>query len=328
MEKELRFKIISEGLKNGISVTCKKYDISRTIYYRWLKRFKSQGIDGLDDKKKNFIPSNKTNKEIETHIINLIKTYPDYGPRAIKYLLDEIGHNISESAVYNVMKRNNLTNKNNRIKFSKKDIRTITQTIPALEELKSGECWIFWITDYGHFKNIGHIYAYNLFDLKSRIACTRLYNKISFGNFEELLTAVALSVATSLNLKINYICLFEDRKILKPTDNVSKSKIHKTLLDQGFEIKIHFIKINDDMDQINHLKSHYSEECISFLMPLISEEVTFTELKQSFQGHIRNYNIHNKKQYDDAWHSPIEYHNKCTNTDLILPIWAYMDRYY
>lgn len=328
MEKELRFKIISEGLKNGISVTCRKYDISRTIYYRWLKRFKSQGIDGLDDKKKNFIPAHKTNKEIETHIINLIKTYPDYGPRAIKYLLEELGHNISESAVYNVMKRNNLTNKYNRIKFSKKDVHSITQTMPALAELQSGECWIFWITDYGHFKNIGHIYAYNLFDLKSHIACTRLYNKVSFGNFEELLTAVALSVATSLNLKINYICLFEDRKILKPADNVSKSKIHKTLLDHGFEIKIHFIKTNEDMDQINHLKSQYSEECISFLMPIINEEVTFTDLKLSFQDHIRNYNIHKKRHYDDAWYSPIEYHNKCTNTDLILPIWAYMDRNY
>jgi len=328
MQKELRFKIISEGLKNGVSDTCRKYDISRTIYYRWLKRYKTQGIDGLDDKKKHFIPPNKTKTEVENSILNLIKTYPNYGPRALKYLLDELGYDISESAVYNVLKRNNLTGKSSRIKFAKKGEPPITRSIPTLSELKSGECWIFWITEYGHDKNLGHVYAYNLFDLKSHVACTRLYNKVSFSNFEDLLTAVALSVATSLNLKINYICLFEDRKILKHADNVSRSKIHKTLQNHGYDPKIHFLKEHEDMDEIIRLKALYIEESISFIMPLINEGLSFSELKLQFQDYIRKYNISNKKQYADDWYSPIEYHNKCTNTKLILPIWAYMDRNY
>jgi transposase-like protein len=328
LDKEIRFRIISEGLKNGVSITCRKHNISRTIYYRWLKRFKSHGIDGLEDQKKNFVPKNKTSKEIENQILNLMKNYPDYGPKALKYLLEELGYKISESAIYNVMNRNDLTNKYKRINYFKKHAKTITTTIPPLTDLKSGECWIFWITDYGHFKNIGHIYAYNLFDLKSRIACTRLYGKISFHNFEDLVTAVALSVATSLNLKTNYICLFDDRKILKHSDRVSETKFYKTFHDHGFDVKIHFMKDNEDIDQINNLKITYTEECMNFLLPLITDKSSFSELKLLFQGHIRNYNIHYKKQFDGIWKSPIEYHNQCTSTNLILPIWAYMDRNY
>lgn len=328
MQKELKFKIISEGLKYGASPTCRKYDISRTLYYRWLKRFKSEGIDGLEDKKKNFTPANKTNNEIEKSILELIMTYPSYGPRAIKYLLEELGHNISESAVYNVLKRNNLTNKESRIKFSTKEVTAVTREVSSLPELSSGECWIFWITECGNYKNLGHVYSYNIFDLKSHVACTRLYNKISFNNFEDLLTAVALSIATSLKLKINCICLFEDRKIMKNADNVSKSKFHKTLQDQGFKASIHIINSNDDVDQIKKLKAEYTRQSISFLMPLINDGLTFYDLKLQFQEYLRNYNLNNKKQYENGWYSPAEYHNKSTNTKLILPIWAYMDRDY
>ncbi len=328
MQKEQRFKIITEGLKNGISFTCRKYDVSRTIYYRWLNRYKSYGIDGLDDKKKNFTPQNKTKESVEQNIFNLIKIYPEYGPKAIKYLLEELGHTISESAIYNVMKRHNLSRKINRINFAKKGDQSIAQAIPSLDELRSGECWIFWITEFGNYSTIGQMYSYTFFDLKSRIACTRLYNKVTYENFEDLLTSVALSVATSLNLKINYLCFFEDRKILNHADTIAKTKINRTLQNHGYDVKIHFLKTNSDLSEINQLRINYVSECITFLMPLVNGGKSFEDIKFAFQDHIRMYNIRYEKEYDIGKFSPVDYHNKITNTKLILPIWAYMDRFY
>ena len=204
VQKDFRFKIISEGLANGVSVTCRKYNISRTLYYRWLKRYKSKGIDGLEDVKKDFIPINKTDIEIEDALLNLIKEYPHYGPRALNYLFDELGYKISESAVYNIMKRNQLTKKEDRIKFAKKQDSKVITSIPPLTMLKSGECWIFWITDYGSYKITGNIYEYTFYDLKSHIACTRLYQEVSLENFEDLLAATAMPVAQTLHMNINY----------------------------------------------------------------------------------------------------------------------------
>ena len=328
MHKELRFKIISEGLKNGVSATCEKYNISRTIFYRWLKRYKSLGMEGLDNVKKDFIPANKTKIEIENIILKLIKTYPRYGPKYIKYLLDELGYNISESAVFNVMKRNNLTNKEKRILFAQKKSSSITPTIPPLTELNSGECWVFWITDYGYFENIGYIYEYTLYDLKSSIACTRFYNEVSFNYFEELLTAVAIPVAKNLKFKVNYFCFFNNSKILKRAKNVFKSKLNKIIMDYGLDVKIHILTSNEDLDKIKTLKKRYTEGCLSFLIPLTQEDIAFTELKIRFQEYLRNYNISHKIQFGKELYSPIEYHNKLTNTNRILPIWAYIDRPY
>ncbi len=328
MNKNLKFNIILEGQINGVSVTCRKYNISRTIYYRWLKRYKARGIEGLDDIKKDFVPINKTSTEIENVLFSLFKTYPHYGPKSIKYLLEEIGYNISESAVFNVMKRHNLTNRESRIRLAKKKENNITSILPPSSELNSGECWIFWVTDYGNFKNIGKIYEYTIFDFKSRLACSRLYHDISFNNFEDLLTAVAMPISQTLNFSTKYLCFFQDSKIIKQTRNILTSKIGKIVQDNGFDIKIHILKSNDTLAKIDELRHQYTEGCISFLIPLIHEGMSFNELKIQFQKNIRAYNLSHKVTFDKEICSPIEYHNKLTNNRLILPLWAYIDRQY
>lgn len=328
MNKDLKFNILTEGHKNGVSLTCKKYNISRTIYYRWLKRYQSLGIEGLTDVKKHFVPLNKTSLIIEEALLALIKTYPKYGPKAIKYLAEEIGYTISESAVFNVMKRNHLTNKESRLRFAKKKDATPNGNIPDLEDIKSGECWLFSVTDYGKFDKIGQIYAYTFFDIKSKIACSRLYQTISFDHFEDLLNAVALPVARTLNFNTQYLCFFEDAKIIQAYKSNFSSKLECTLQENGLDAQLHLLKPNDDIQKISTLKNNYTEICMSFVLPFIYKDYSFTELKLEFQQHIRAYNTLNQLQYEDQTCTPIEFHNQKTHTKFILPLWAYMDRNY
>jgi transposase-like protein len=328
MQKDLKFQIITEGQKNGISSTCQKYNISRTIYYKWLKRYQSLGMEGLEDIKKNFVPPNKTNYIIEKAIFNLIKTYPHYGPRAIKYLLEEIDYYISESAVFNVMKRHNLTNKENRISFARKREKKQVETIPSINELNSGECWSFWITDYGYFDNIGNLYEYTLLDLKSRIACSRLYTSFCYECFEDLLTAVALPVALTLSMNAKYLCFFDYYKLTKYFGKDFSSKLNVILNDSGFDVDIHILSDNNNIDRFYNLRSQYTKDSIIVLLPLINEGMSLVDLRTKLQQHIKNYNINNQYLYDLVYCSPVEYHNKLTNSKLILPIWAYIDRQY
>lgn len=328
MNREIKFNIITEGLKHGISDTCRKYNISRTIYYRWLNRYKANGIEGLADLKKDFVPVNKTSKDIESKLFSLIRTYPKYGPKAIKYLLEEIGINISESAVYNVMKRHNLTNKESRLKYARKKENMTSVALLPLKELHSGECWVTWITDYGDFKQIGRIYEYTIIDVISHIACTRLYNSLSFDNFEDLLTAVAIPVARSLNFNTGNLCFFKDTKLLRSSKNILKSRICKITHDNGFDVTIHELDDYIDMNKINELKKQYTNGCISHLVPHFSSGATFKELKLQLQQHIRLYNISEKLMFSGENYSPVEYHSKHTNSKPILPLWAYIDREY
>lgn len=328
MEKEFKFKIISESINNGVSATCKKYGISRTIYYRWLKRYNSIGVDGLIDIKKNYIPVNKTDPTIEKAILNLVKVYPKYGPKSLNYLLEELGYNISGSAVFNVLKRNQLTNKYKRVQYSKKKVINEESHIPHISELTSGECWIFWITDIGLFDNNKNIYTYTFFDIKSRISCSRIYSDISFKNFEDLLTSVALSVATTLNLKINHLCFFKDSKIIDKYENSFNTKIKNTLIHNGRDIKIKILNSHDNMNEIISMKEEYTEYMITSLIQIFKKGESFDYIKFGFQEIIRNYNLNSSLEFDDDFYAPIEYHNKLTNSKPILPLWAYIDRIY
>lgn len=47
-EKE---KILLDIQVLGVIVGCRKYNISRTLYYDWLDRYNARGIDGLEDRR-------------------------------------------------------------------------------------------------------------------------------------------------------------------------------------------------------------------------------------------------------------------------------------
>lgn len=242
--------------------------------------------------------------------------------------MEELGFNISDSAIFNVLKRHNLSTKDQRLIFSQKKESKIIRAIPPLAKLKSGECWIFWITELGKYNNIDNLYIYNFLDLKSKIACSRLYKEISYDNFEDTFTSVALSVATTLDLKLSYLCFFKESKILSRYRNILRSKISKTIKTHGRDIKINILTENDELQEIIKLRDEYTTKSVSELMPAIIKEQPTCNIKSILQGYIRTYNLNNKIELGDEIITPIEYHNKLTNSKLILPLWAYIERDY
>jgi putative transposase len=53
-EKE---KLLIEIQNMGVTVGCRKYGISRTLYYDWLDRYTASGIEGLEDRRAKIISS-------------------------------------------------------------------------------------------------------------------------------------------------------------------------------------------------------------------------------------------------------------------------------
>ncbi|MGC8859491.1 MAG: helix-turn-helix domain-containing protein, partial [Ignavibacteria bacterium] len=44
---EEKLQILREGENQGVDVTCRKYQIARSLYYNWKSKFDRQGPDGL-----------------------------------------------------------------------------------------------------------------------------------------------------------------------------------------------------------------------------------------------------------------------------------------
>lgn len=96
----------------SISRASRKCGIPRSTLYRWLKRHKEEGKDGLKGKSKrpNRLANQKVTNQIEDLIISARKDFK-YGPQRIQtYLLRMQDLNISSATIWRVLKKNEIPN--------------------------------------------------------------------------------------------------------------------------------------------------------------------------------------------------------------------------
>jgi len=106
-----KLNVINYARKNGnINKACRHYGVSKTIYYRWLNRYKKEGEFGLINQKP--CPENpklRTPIKVEEKVIYLRKKY-HFGPERIYlYLKRYLNIQTSESSVYRILKRNGIS---------------------------------------------------------------------------------------------------------------------------------------------------------------------------------------------------------------------------
>ena len=107
-----KYEIIQLVQNSSLSVrqTLARLDIHKSTFYNWLKRYETNGLEGLEDKKP--VPQTVWNKITEDHceaVIELALAQPDLSPRelAVTYT-DKHAYFISESTVYRLLKEQDL----------------------------------------------------------------------------------------------------------------------------------------------------------------------------------------------------------------------------
>jgi len=106
-------------LENGMSVTqvCRILGRSRTWFYKWLARHRTEGDDGLFNRQRRLCPANRTPPKAEQQVLKALERFPAYGPQRIAYILQRQGLNIGRTAVWGVMKRNRLNRRKDRLEW-------------------------------------------------------------------------------------------------------------------------------------------------------------------------------------------------------------------
>ena len=106
-----KLNVIHYARKSGnVNKACRHYGVSKSIYYRWLNRYKKDGESGLINQKP--CPENpklRTPIEVEEKVIYLRKKY-HFGPERIYlYLKRYLNIQTSDSSVYRILKRNGIS---------------------------------------------------------------------------------------------------------------------------------------------------------------------------------------------------------------------------
>lgn len=96
----------AEEVSGSVAATCRYYGISRTVFYRWKKRYEEEGLDGLKDRSSAPMHCpNVTSPEVVAKIVHLRRHY-HFGPLKISmYLKRYHDVQISHSGVWRVLKR-------------------------------------------------------------------------------------------------------------------------------------------------------------------------------------------------------------------------------
>ncbi|HEY7571492.1 MAG TPA: helix-turn-helix domain-containing protein [Nitrososphaeraceae archaeon] len=112
IEIDKRFNLIREKDWTGepVSIICKRYGTSRKSYYKWKKRYKEKGIEGLLDnfRRPHNIKYKKVTPDLEETILDLRLT-KRFGCNKIKFRLKRIiGLSLSTRTIYKILKRHGL----------------------------------------------------------------------------------------------------------------------------------------------------------------------------------------------------------------------------
>ncbi|WP_026477475.1 helix-turn-helix domain-containing protein [Alkaliphilus transvaalensis] len=295
-----KYMILKHGFKeNNVSHTCKLFGISRTTFYNWYRSYQKYGFSGLKNKepKKPQMP-NKVNKTIEGEILAYVEKHPSDGPKRIYYELKSENLNIGESGIYNVLKRNNLSRKAQRILYSKnkalqsrasqKNKEKIKPVVNEQEAHYPGHYVVQRIDFIGKFDGIGKIYQYSFYDFYSKFGVVKLYNKkqdIDIWHFFQLKIVYLLK---TFNLKIDYLITKKTKEFVAYF--VKGNKDREIL--EHLNIKHSFIEdeespLFDNIDGFNEflVKEFYNK------IPTDKGIDSFHKFERAFQKFLRNYNF-------------------------------------
>lgn len=131
----------------SVKRTLAELDVPRSSFYRWYRRYESDGYEGLANRSPNARRFwNKVPESEKKQIVKVALEKPELTPRELAWeITDRHGNFISESSVYRILKSYDLVTSPNYIVLSAAD--EFQQKTKRVHEL--------WQTDFTYFKIIG-----------------------------------------------------------------------------------------------------------------------------------------------------------------------------
>ena len=97
-----RFHVVEYAKKHSIQAAAREFQATRKTVRKWVKRFKQDGLQGLEDKSKAPHKCPHKLKELDENRIQVTRDkYPQWGPRRLK-MLAHLPY--GTSAIYRVLK--------------------------------------------------------------------------------------------------------------------------------------------------------------------------------------------------------------------------------
>ncbi len=92
MSERMEFVRLADGDGGNFSALCERFGVSRKTGYKWLKRWREEGQEGLEDRSRRPQDSpNRTEDVIERMVLEIRSEHPAWGGRKIRKRLEKLG---------------------------------------------------------------------------------------------------------------------------------------------------------------------------------------------------------------------------------------------
>jgi transposase InsO family protein len=80
--------LLATGPGGKVSVTARRFGVSRQVLHKWISRYESEGITGLGNRSRRpAVSPTRTSEEVERVVVNLRERYPRWGSRKLRAVL-------------------------------------------------------------------------------------------------------------------------------------------------------------------------------------------------------------------------------------------------
>lgn len=311
----------------NVAETCRMFGISRTTYYKWYERYKESGLEGLIDReRKDPNMPNKIPSEVEELILDCVIENPNYGPRRLSQDLYELDIRISESGVYNVLKRNNLNTKESRKKYAQRygyiprpNSKENRITLQSINNSYPGYAFQQGTYYIGKLTNLGKVYMITIVDCYSYFSMAKVFNSKEYKNVENILMTKLIPITKAFNIKIKNIITDGSREYYS---NWGKDNHKYSKLLSSHNITHHVIPAteNTDITILRDVNSIIYEEFYNNALKNNYKEID--ELQGDLQQYITYFNIERKIDHGQfQGNTPMEVFINKLDGEYHIPIW-------
>src|ERR1019366_3819485 len=114
-DQRVEFVIRAQQGQENLSRLCAEFGISRPTGYVWLKRYREQGVSGIEEHSRRPRRSpQQTSAPVEQRIVHLRRARPDWGARKLQHLLRGEGILVPVITVHRVLLRQGLVRPDDR----------------------------------------------------------------------------------------------------------------------------------------------------------------------------------------------------------------------
>jgi transposase InsO family protein len=116
-EQRIRFAVLAERGEQTMAALCREFDISRQAGYKWLSRYREQGVAGVVERSRRPRSSpGRTPDELEQRVVEQRRNRPDWGARKLQVMLVREGVELPVITIHRILLRHGLVHKEDRVR--------------------------------------------------------------------------------------------------------------------------------------------------------------------------------------------------------------------